>query len=70
MRKKARRGIYSGTEVYDLKGHRDVSVGEGGVGEIPALSFGVSELKATVEFGVRASLRNRKPLKALDLKPL
>jgi len=47
-----------------------VSDGDGGVREIPALSFGVSEVEAAIGSGCGASLRNSKPLKAPDLRRL
>ena len=49
--KRMRTGIHPGTEICDVAGHRDLSDSEGGVGEIPALSFGVSEVEAAIGGG-------------------
>jgi hypothetical protein len=52
-------------------GHRDLFDREGGIGQIPALSFGViKKWKRQLAISVRASLRNSKPLKAPDLRRL
>ena len=62
--------IYPGAKVRDFKGHRGIQDDQEGLAKHQLADLGVLQMETKLEVGVRASLRNSRPLKSADLKTM